>query len=282
MEEERTIDPYRSAEIPSISDRLEFLFDNPLQIQELTFKENCKPLNEILDLTCSPNLQVNQDIAHSERYQIVNFQRLIFSYHANRLYLRVVDAKSRPVVLVLPPENVAAFVNSSRDAYSTLLADWDRAPPVVIELFNSSFTFSHRSRYGILVYDFVFRSWELIGFIAPLGCDKSESGQSPNPIIRLIEYFQPNLKVNYTAVLFYCSYKYNLDFLLNFTFLKRRKLIVSGLQLAEKGHHRKTNPIVQLRKFLSDLMQRLSFSNICLQNQENRKKEVKIVSSTVE
>ncbi len=63
MEEER-IDSYRSAEIPSISDRLEYLFDNPLQIQELTFKENCKPLHQILDLTCSPNLQVQKDIAH--------------------------------------------------------------------------------------------------------------------------------------------------------------------------------------------------------------------------
>jgi hypothetical protein len=129
-----------SMEIPSISDRLEFLYQNPLQIQELTFKENCRPLNQIIDLTYSSYTDLNnmtQDVANiSERYQIVSLQRLIFSFNAGRLFLRVVNNKKRPVVLVLRLENVKEFINVSRDAYETLLADWDRAPPVVIELYS--------------------------------------------------------------------------------------------------------------------------------------------------
>ena len=188
-----------SMEIPSISDLLEFLFQNPLQIQELTFKENCRPLHQIIDLTYSSDLNnMTQDVANiSERYQIVSLQRLIFSFNAGRTFLRVVNNKKRPVVLVLPLENVKEFINVSRDAYETLLADWDRAPPVVIELFNSSFTFGHKSRYGILVYDLMYRSWELIGFIAPLNCAEAETIRKfPYPMIRLLECLRKVSTVN--------------------------------------------------------------------------------------
>ena len=193
-----------SMEIPSISDRLEFLYQNPLQIQELTFKENCRPLNQIIDLTYSSYTDLNnmtQDVANiSERYQIVSLQRLIFSFNAGRLFLRVVNNKKRPVVLVLRLANVKEFIKVSRDAYETLLADWDRAPPVVIELFNSSFTFGHKSRYGILVYDLMYRSWELIGFIAPLNCAEAETIRKfPYPMIRLLECLRKALTVNYTV-----------------------------------------------------------------------------------
>jgi hypothetical protein len=144
---------------------------------------------------------MTQDVANiSERYQIVSLQRLIFSFNAGRLFLRVVNNKKRPVVLVLRLENVKEFINVSRDAYETLLADWDRAPPVVIELFNSSFTFGHKSRYGILVYDLMYRSWELIGFIAPLNCAEAETIRKfPYPMIRLLECLRKASTVNYTV-----------------------------------------------------------------------------------
>ncbi|KAK4012000.1 hypothetical protein OUZ56_021102 [Daphnia magna] len=142
------------AKIPSISDRLQLLFENPLHIQELIFKEKCQPVRQAIDLTYTSDQPVQNHVIENQ-YKTVRIE--------------------------------------SRDAYATLLQDWEGAPPVVIEVFNSPFTFDHGSRYGILVYDVIVRGWELVGCLSPLISDNPDTRQVPDPTIRLMEYFRKNL-----------------------------------------------------------------------------------------
>lgn len=180
------------AKIPSISDRLEFLFENPLLVQELIFKEKCLSVRQMIDLPCTSDLQDGI----WNQYKTVSIERLFSSYRSGELHLRVVNTRDRPMVFAVPPECIKDFKNICKDAYETLLQDWENAPPVVIELFNSPFTFDHGSRYGVLVYDVAVHAWEFVGCLAPLNTDRAVQRPVPDPTIRLMEYFKKNMPVS--------------------------------------------------------------------------------------
>lgn len=180
------------AKIPSISDRLQLLFENPLHIQELIFKEKCQPVRQAIDLTYTSDQPVQNHVIENQ-YKTVRIERLLSLYRSGELHLRVIDTRDRPMVFAVPLNDTTDFLLISRDAYATLLQDWEGAPPVVIEVFNSPFTFDHGSRYGILVYDVIVRGWELVGCLSPLISDNPDTRQVPDLTIRLMEYFRKNL-----------------------------------------------------------------------------------------
>ncbi|KAI9558231.1 hypothetical protein GHT06_014984 [Daphnia sinensis] len=187
------------AKIPSVSDRLQLLFENPLHIQELIFKEKCQPVRQAIDLTYTANQPVQKNVIENQ-YKTVRIERLLGSYWSGGLHLRVVNTRDRQMVFAVPLHDTTDYSFVSRDAYATLLQDWEGAPPVVIELFNSPFTFDHGSRYGILVYDVIVRGWELVGCLSPLVSDKVDTRQVPDPAIRLMEYFRRNSPQNLADV----------------------------------------------------------------------------------
>ncbi|XP_057380081.1 uncharacterized protein LOC130702423 [Daphnia carinata] len=197
--------------IPSISDRLQLLFENPLHIQELIFKEKCQPLRQAIDLKYTLDLPVQNNVIQNQ-YKIVRIERLLSSYRSGELHLRVIGTRIRPMVFAVPLDDTRDFSFMSRDAYATLLQDWESAPPVVIEVFNSPFTFDHGSRYCILVYDLIVRGWELVGCLSPLISDKMDTRHVPDPAIRLMEYFRKNLP--------HCS-KQNLTNVTKFTTMRK-------------------------------------------------------------
>lgn len=155
---------------PSIVDRLHYLFEDPLQLQDLVFKEKCQPLNRPVDfLTIAPK---------QNTVTVVSLKRLYYTYHSGGLYFRLMmDSR----LFVVPPEHVERFANCSVDI--STLKDWRSASSLVTQLLNSPFAVDYASRYAMLVYDADLHDWEYVGCVAPLNTEVISNQSLDKPMI---------------------------------------------------------------------------------------------------
>ncbi len=175
-----------SNEEECIADRLKFLYEDPLLLQELVFQEKCRASSNELDL----NMYLT-----SRRYvQVVTFCRLRRIYHAGLLSIRL--HKSKPSVLVTMPFDAYRFASTSTEI-NQLSSDWTQVPSLVTELLSALDVSNDPTRYTILLYDVMQECWELVGCLDSSFSDVAPSQKSPehNPLDFLTVTIQEEVRL---------------------------------------------------------------------------------------
>ncbi len=130
--------------------RFQFLFENPLLLQDLLSREKLIPPDQLeIDWVLHPDRPVAQTVS------LIRLQR---SYLASRFHVRITNESC---VLAMPPNLVFPY-NSCNSADLNDLSDSDVIPQVVEEFLTLS-----EDRYMLLLHHSE-SSWEMIGCLSPM------------------------------------------------------------------------------------------------------------------
>ena len=137
-----------------VDDRLQFLFDDPILLQDAVFEEKGRASSYVLDLKMYQTCQ--------RSFQVVTFDRLRRIYKSGLLRIRL-DSNTLHVFLTSPID-ASRFASSSTEI-SQISSDWTDVPPIVTELLSALDITDDPIRYIYLLYNIVNDYWELIGVL---------------------------------------------------------------------------------------------------------------------
>jgi len=136
-----------------LSDRVQFLFENPLLLQDLVIEEKARCFDQEIDLTFPTD----------KKCQMVLWTRLQRAYHSDRFCMRLTKRADEAVVLLMSWANVGRFSTISTDVKQ--VTNWNGVPPFVQELMNPVNSSDESAKYAFLLYD-GYHGWELAGYTA--------------------------------------------------------------------------------------------------------------------
>lgn len=136
------------------STRFQFLFDDPLILQEIVLAEKIRDVNDQDSLT----------VPDGQSVQAVSLQRFHSLYLSGRIHLRL-NSGFRQTVLVVESAHLHQFQSSTIDAKDVLL---DGAPVVLLDLLCWLSACDYVNKYAFLAYNAEFQCWELVGCLTPL------------------------------------------------------------------------------------------------------------------
>lgn len=147
-------------------DRLQYLFDNPLLLQDLVLREKSRTEDD-------QDLVIPQDRNdQSSNDQLMSLRRF---HHlcsvARRIHIRL----AVKVVLVIRSEDLCQLSDITVDP-----RDSDRIPPCYSDLLQALESDSYEDKYAFLHFNEYFQCWQLIGCMAPF-YNPSTSPVSPIP-----------------------------------------------------------------------------------------------------
>lgn len=134
-----------------LSERISFLFENPLLLQDLVIEEKARYFDQNIDLPFSTDMKC----------QMVLWTRLHRAYHSGRFCMRLTKRADEAVVLLMNLDNVSNFSTISTDVKH--VTNWNGVPPFVQELMSPLNSADGFSKYAFLVYD-GYHGWELVGY----------------------------------------------------------------------------------------------------------------------
>ena len=137
-----------------VDDRLQFLFDDPILLQDAVCEEKGRASSDELDLKI---YQTSRRI-----FQVITFDRLRRIYNADLLSIRL-DSNTLHV-FVTSPTDASRFASSSTEI-SQISSERTDVPPIVTELLSALDVTDDAIRYIYLLYDTVNDYWELIGVL---------------------------------------------------------------------------------------------------------------------
>ena len=173
-------------------DRLKFLYEDPLLLQELVIQEKIRASGNEMDLDMYQTRQ--------RSFQVVTFCRLRRIYQAGFLSIRLDNSK--PLVLVTNITDSYRFACSSTEI-SLLSSDWTNVPSIVTELLSTLDVTGDPTRYTLRLYNVVHDFWELIGCLDSSFTDTAPSQTSPeeNPMDFLMLAIQEEVLLLYVFLL---------------------------------------------------------------------------------
>ena len=176
----------------SADDRLKFLYEDPLLLQELVIQEKFRAPGNEMDLDMYQTRQ--------RSLQVVTFCRLRRIYQSGLLSIRLDNSK--PLVLVTRITDAHRFACSSTEI-SLLSSDWTNVPSIVTELLSTLDVTGDPARYTLLLYNVVHDFWELIGCLDSSFTDTVPSQTSPeeNPMDFLMLAIQEEVLLLYVFLL---------------------------------------------------------------------------------
>ena len=153
----------------SIYDRLQHLFNDPFQLQDLVFKEKSQLFNRPVDFLAF--------VPKHNSVTVVSLIRFFFSYRSGEFHLRLVNCARGLKLFVIPPEFSERFAHFSVDVDTKI-------SPLAAELFNLPFHADYPLGYAMLVYDATYKGWEYVGCLAPLHekVESTEVTSNPDPV----------------------------------------------------------------------------------------------------
>ena len=137
-----------------VDDRLQFLFEDPILLQDAVCEEKGRASSYELDLKMYQTSQ--------RSFQVVTFDRLRRIYKAGLLSIRLDNNTLQAIVT--SPVDASRFVSSSIEI-SQISSNRTDVPPIVTELLSTLDVTDHPPRYILLLYNVVHNCWELIDCI---------------------------------------------------------------------------------------------------------------------
>lgn len=154
-----------------VDERVLFLFENPLLLQEIVFRERCQV----------SSLEIDPDRKIESHFTVVSFQRLrrIYSSGSLHIYLRPNDQ----LVLVEAVKGQYPVIQESWREITEMTTDWIDVPPVAAELISSLDPVDDAASFVMLLRDTVEQCWELAGVLGSLQPDEPSVENWLNPIV---------------------------------------------------------------------------------------------------
>ena len=177
---------------------IQFLLDNPLQLQDMVLAEKLQHPEAIIDLS-APS---------SHPCKIVAFNRVCHFIHIRQLHVRFLPSTGESTILLLPSEEKNRFSHLTTDVNKDI-SDWSLIPPFVKELLEIPQNTEHVGDYILLVYGRL-GAWELAGCLDSLSPVRQQD--PPAEAIIDSQEFQTKSSFSYPSEVYFMAF--NLCFLI--------------------------------------------------------------------